>query len=142
MSSGKLHESFLQPKKEARVFNVDMNVKITDIIELVTFVIAVGFVWWKARKRLADMFTASRAFETTATVITSKFDEFKASVGNNLTTMGNNLASLQGKIEAFDKVFVRKDVHDAHIEIIKEQVKGLTQLVHHSLERSSGKLRR
>jgi hypothetical protein len=66
-------------------------------------------------------------------------DLLKESLANNMITVNNTVASVERKVDQLDQKYVRKDVHDAHIQLIHEKLKPLERIDRFLLDNSVGK---
>lgn len=66
-------------------------------------------------------------FRNHAKVIDLKVEGMRSGLADNMISVKNDIAIIGRKVDDFDKVFVRKDVHDAHLAVLKTQVNAVKE---------------
>ena len=93
-----------------------------DIIEIVMLVFALGFVYIRSIRLLTNAEKTSRDYAEQMTSLNSAVSGLKSHVSANITTISNQVAEVNRRLEGFEHTFVRKDVHDARLQMIAERI--------------------
>lgn len=119
--------------------NVDFNIKILDLVQFAFFIVTAIMFYFKGIKKVATIDAAAANFTVFRDNINALINSFESKVTQDLeslkTMMSSGLTSLQHaqsniekRLDSFDEKYVRKDVHDAHLQLIKAELKTLDDI--------------
>jgi hypothetical protein len=124
------------------LLSIDFNFTIAQIIELCLFIVAATTFYVRGIRAFNIVARVQAAaanlgeFRTSVDATLSSFKgeilnelcAIKGQFENNLTLMQASQTSMEKRLEAMDEKFVRKDVHDAHLQLIHSQLKSLDKI--------------
>jgi len=118
---------------------IDFTIRLIDIIEFIGFVIVLTALYVKVGRKVATLIAVSDEFtkfrdgindtlKTFKTEFGAQFELMKQSVTGNVANLYNVVSGLEKRLQDFDEKYVRKDVHDADLRLIKEQLRPLERI--------------
>jgi len=107
---------------------IDFTIGITDIIQVASVIVALVVLYVRVTSKMKEMDNGVMELRSFKETFSTRMDQLKVSLADNLVNISNNVASLARQIEDVDKKYVRKDVHDAWNQIINEKLKGVERI--------------
>ena len=88
----------------------DLTIGIGDVVNSVILLMALVRLYFVVRSQIAGL------------------DKFKTDIVDEVSNVRQEIKALDDKVSKMDDKYVRKDVHDAHIAMIREQLRPLDDI--------------
>jgi hypothetical protein len=100
---------------------VDLNIRIADIVQVFTLLVSVSVIVWRVMHVVTKVEALGQTLQT-------QVADLKRAVADNLTLVNNEVAELNRKLQAFDAIYLRKEVFDAKWALLHEKLEPVRML--------------
>jgi hypothetical protein len=107
---------------------IDLTLNIGTVLQLAAVIVGMVVLYVRVTGKMKEMDSGVIELRAFREAMTAKIDSLRASLADNLVHISNNVASLSRQLEEVDKKYVRRDVHDAHLAIINEKLRGIERI--------------
>jgi hypothetical protein len=97
---------------------IDLSIRLVDLIQLLLVVSALATLILTTRKKVQGIVDAAASIPA----FKLQLDMFEKNMTSNIGMVVNSISSLDHKIAEADEKFVRRDVHQAELELLKTQL--------------------